>query len=74
MTRDQILERVEQILVYVTTLDCEEDASWPMKMEAARDEVIELIDAAASPRARVLQVVEPGGDTFSADKERYIAP
>ena len=74
VTREEIKDRVEEILTYVCVLDVENDPSWPMKMESARAEVIELIDAVAGPSARVLKVVAPGEDTFSADKESFIAP
>ena len=73
MTREEILERVEQILVYVTTLDAENDPSWPMKMQSARDEVIELIDASHGKGSRVLSTVTIDED-FSKDKESWIAP
>ena len=72
MTREEILERVEQILVYVTTLDEENDPSWPMKMESARDEVLELIDASHGRGSRVLKSVTVDED-FSASKENWIA-
>ena len=72
MTREEILERVEQILVHVTTLDAENDPSWPMKMQSARDEVIELIDASHGNGSRVLKTVATDED-FSRSKENWIA-
>jgi hypothetical protein len=72
MTREEILERVEQILVYVTELDEENDPSWPMKMESARDEVLELIDASHGNGSRVLKSVHTDSN-FSRDKESWIA-
>jgi len=74
LTREEIKDRVEEILTYVCVLDVENDPSWTMKMENARDEVIELIDTAAGPGTRVLEVVSADRDTFSADKESFIAP
>ena len=74
MTREEIKDRVEEILTYVCVLDVENDPSWPMKMESARDEVIELIDAAAGPGTRVLEVASPYSEDFSRQKESFIAP
>lgn len=74
MTREEIKLHVEEILESVMTLDVHDDPSWPAKFEIARDEVIELIDAAAGPTARVLKVEPTREDNFSRDKESFIAP
>ena len=74
MTREDIKDKVEEILTYVLALDIDGDPSWPMKMESARDEVIELIDAAAGPGTRVLEVASPYSEDFSREKENFIAP
>ena len=72
MTREEIKDRVEEILAEVCALDVENDPSWPMKMESARDEVIELIDASHGSEARVLKTVTVDSG-FSESKENWIA-
>lgn len=74
MTRKEVNDRVEEVLARVVTFDDIEDPSWPIKMDAARDEMLEIVYAYAAEKGRAVTRERLRDSNFSRDKESFIAP